>query len=47
MDQSDCSVGVEYFLILTPIFHPWYWAHSKGVLLWMPVVAIEVGMDTS
>ena len=47
MDHSDCSVGVDYI----SIFHP----HNPPVVLGMPiacvttdpVVAIEVGMNTS
>ena len=47
MDLSDRSLGVEYL----SIFYPYILPSIQGVLidssLWIPVVAIEVGMNTS
>ena len=49
MDQSDCSVGVDYISIFHPNNPPLVLGMLVGcvVSLRIPVVAIEAGMDTS
>ena len=46
MDQSDRSIGVEYFSIFHPNIAPLVLGMLLGASLRIPVVAIEAGMDT-
>ena len=47
MDQSDCSVGVDYISIFHPTNLPLVLGMLVGCVARIPVVAIEAGMDTS
>ena len=47
MDQSNRSVGVDYISIFHPNNPPQVLVMLVGCVATIPVVAIEVGMDTS
>ena len=47
MDKSDCSVVVDYLSIFHPNNPPLLLGMLVDASLRIPVVAIQVGMDTS